>query len=38
MEDTYTITRLETWDDETWAEVIEAVEDTVASFGEDGDG
>jgi hypothetical protein len=32
--DTYTIYRLESWDDATWAEVIDAVEDTTASFGE----
>ncbi len=36
--ETYTITRLETWDDFTWASVIDAVEQTVASYGEDGDG
>lgn len=36
--ETYTITRLDTWDDEIWSSVIEAVEDTVASFGEDGNG
>lgn len=35
MKDTYTIYRLESWDDQTWAEVIEAVEDTTASFGEE---
>ena len=34
MENTYTITRLETWDDETWAEVIEAIEATIESFGD----
>jgi len=34
--ETYTITRLESWSDETWAEVIDAVEDTTASFGEEG--
>lgn len=33
--ETYTITRLESWSDETWAEVIDAVEDTTASFGEE---
>jgi hypothetical protein len=38
MEDTYTITRLATWDDHTWSAVIEAVEETVASYGEDGNG
>lgn len=33
----YTIYRLESWSDETWAAVIDAVEETVASFefGED---
>jgi hypothetical protein len=31
--DTYTIYRLEEWDDATWAEVVEAVEDVTASFG-----
>lgn len=31
--ETYTITRLESWSDETWDEVIDAVEDTTASFG-----
>jgi hypothetical protein len=30
----YTIYRLESWDDETWAEVVEAIEDLTASFGE----
>ena len=33
--ETYTITRLESWSAETWAEVIDAVEDTTASFGEE---
>jgi hypothetical protein len=33
-QETYTIYRLESWDDDTWAEVIEAVEDTTADFGE----
>lgn len=28
----YTIYRLESWSDEQWSEVIEAVEETVASF------
>lgn len=32
--DEYTVYRLETWDDETWAEVIEAIEATTESFGE----
>lgn len=32
-QDTYTITRLDTWDDETWAEVVDAVERTTESFG-----
>lgn len=32
--DTYTITRLESWDDETWAQVVEAIEQTTESFGE----
>ena len=36
--DTYTIIRLDTWDDHTWAFVIDAIEETVASFGEDGNG
>ena len=36
--DTYTIIRLDTWDDHTWAFVIDAIEETVASFGETGDG
>ena len=35
MKDTYTIYRLESWDDQTWDAVIEAVEDTTASFGEE---
>ena len=28
----YTVTRLDEWDDDTWAEVVEAIEDTVATF------
>ena len=32
--DTYTVTRLDTWDEDVWAEVVDAIEDTVASFGE----
>lgn len=36
--ETYTITRLDTWDDNTWSAVIEAVEETTASYGETGDG
>jgi hypothetical protein len=31
-EETYTVTRLSYWDDDAWAEVVEAIEDTVASF------
>jgi hypothetical protein len=38
MEETYTITRLDSWDDHTWASVIDAIEETVASYGEDGEG
>lgn len=34
MDKTYTIHRLESWDDQTWAEVIEAIEDTTESFGD----
>ena len=34
MEDTYTIYRIDSWDDQTWEAVIEAVEDTTASFGD----
>lgn len=37
-QETYTITKLDTWDDHTWAFVIQAVENTVASYGEDGNG
>jgi hypothetical protein len=37
-QETYTITKLDTWDDHTWAFIIQAVEDTVASYGEDGNG
>lgn len=36
--DTYTIIRLDTWDDDTWEAVIEAVEDTTASFEETREG
>lgn len=36
--DTYTITRLPGWDDHTWESVIDAIEETVASYGEDGEG
>ena len=32
--ETYTIHRLTSWDDETWDQVVEAVEDTTASFGD----
>ena len=32
--DSYTIYRIESWDDDTWAEVIDAVEETTASFEE----
>jgi len=28
----YTVVRLDEWDDDTWAEVVEAIEDTVATF------
>jgi hypothetical protein len=38
MKETYTITRLDTWDDYTWDSIVEAIEDTVASYGEDGEG
>lgn len=34
-ETTYTITKLDTWTDEQWAEVVEAVEDLVADMGEE---
>lgn len=30
----YTITRLASWDDETWAQVVEAIEKLTESFGE----
>lgn len=33
-QETYTIYRLDSWDDDTWNEVIDAVEETVASFDE----
>lgn len=36
QEETYTVTRLDTWDDETWEEVCETIEAVVATFGEDG--
>tara|TARA_R110000796_G_scaffold92864_1_gene197236 strand:- start:1801 stop:1938 length:138 start_codon:yes stop_codon:yes gene_type:complete len=32
--ETYTIHRLTSWDDEIWDRVVEAVEDTTASFGD----
>jgi hypothetical protein len=31
----YTVIRLDSWSDDVWAEVVEAIEDTVASFGEE---
>lgn len=33
--DTYTVTRLDTWSDGLWAEVVEAIENTVATFPEE---
>jgi hypothetical protein len=36
--ETYTITRLEGWDDHTWSAIVEAIEDLTASYGEDGNG
>ena len=35
--DSYTIYRIESWDDDTWAEVIDAVEETTASFEYEGE-
>jgi hypothetical protein len=32
---TYTVTRLDHWDDDQWAQIVEAIEDTVSELGED---
>lgn len=29
----YTVYRLEEWDDETWQEIVDAIEDVVANLG-----
>jgi hypothetical protein len=34
MENSYTITRLDTWSDEVWAEVVYELEKLTESFGE----